>query len=55
VIEAKQVGFDVLGGARRNVEIALYLNLSRRHLISDECERGRVHNGAPLHGDKFSS
>jgi hypothetical protein len=54
VVEAKDVGFNLRGGSRRDVEVILYLNLSRRHLISDERKRGGVHDGAALDGDDFS-
>jgi hypothetical protein len=54
VVETKDVAFDLRGGSRRNVQIILYLNLSRRHLISDERECGGVHYGATFDGDDFS-
>jgi hypothetical protein len=54
VIEAKDVAFDLGGGARRDVEVILNLNLSRRHLVADERECGGVHDGAAFDSDHFS-
>ena len=54
VVETKDVGLDLRGGSRRDVQVILYLNLSRRHLISDELEGGGVHDSATFDGDDFS-
>jgi hypothetical protein len=54
MVEAKDVRFNLLGAARRDVEIILYLNLSGRHLISNERQRIGVHDGPTLNGNDFA-
>src|SRR5262249_42976715 len=55
VIEAEDVLFNLGRGSRRDVEIVLYLDLCRRHIISDERQCGGVHDGATLDGDDLPS
>src|SRR5262249_2960545 len=54
VVEAQDVGFNLLDAAWRNIETILDLNLCGRQRLADVREGGSVHDGSPLDGDDFA-
>src|SRR5882762_9331394 len=54
VVEAEEVGFDVLGAAGCDVETILDLNLGGRYLVPDAGERGSIHDDPALDRDDLT-
>src|SRR5262245_6640604 len=54
VVEAEEVGFDVLGAAGCDVETILDLNLGGRYLVPDAGERGGIHDDPALDRDDLT-